>query len=514
MLRKLFEALVAVGVEETVKRFVPGFLPYVWLLIAIVATLEFLNSRYCASGVKRLASQWVPKYPITTYICIFLIGGTLLSIYWRAIGKAFPESGQVTESDRSHPLGLVTPATAPDPDSHDFKVTEGDTKGNIFAAFEREKIRRVASYNQGEFLMIRFNLRMGELKSDKTQNKEAANLDAQKTNDQYEQWIQDNYKAEADFASVLAHIRVAFPQSQELLQLLEGASRTYRITITEPGPLNSVEEKTSWSKRESERINTEINSVIATPLDRLSKYLNSTFEKSPASGTDGRANSVPSDIDANIKDAGFEVPATISSIQATNLRDKAEEKEAEALAIKLDAKVIPEIEKVMRVFRTVISKSRDAGWVRAGEVQYTIPKRSIYSYTYLQTSAGNVPNFFDIAMIDFGGARWRIWLGYGNTRTTAQRFNTSENGKLMYPTIFIDELRDNQQKRPLGYISFDYSLVPIVGIYALLPETRGRVQQLTAEGGFTGYALLERYVLELIKDTQTQTGLQADSNAP
>lgn len=142
-----------------------------------------------------------------------------------------------------------------------------------------------------------------------------------------------------------------------------------------------------------------------------------------------------------------------------------------------------------------------------------LPTRSIYSYTHLQSVSGKEPNFFDIAFVDIGGAKWRIWLGFGNTRTTAQRFNTSETGNLMYPDIFVDEWRGDQ-KRSLGYISFDYNLVPTVGIYSLLPETRDRVLALTDGNKFTGYPLLEKYVLELIKDTQTQSALLAANAVP
>lgn len=221
---------------------------------------------------------------------------------------------------------------------------------------------------------------------------------------------------------------------------------------------------------------------------------------------------IASDIDKEIKDAGFDVPAVVSSIQAGRLRDLAEEKEAEAAALKMDAKLLPAIKRVLDTIKTVTEKSQEAGWVKVGDFKYLMPERSIYSYTYLNEIAGKIPNSYEFAVFDIAGARWRIWLGYGNTRTTAQRFNTSETGNIIYPVIFIMELRGNQAKQ-IGTISFDPSLEPTIAFNDTLLETRERVLLAMKSENLSGYPLLEKYILELIKDTQIQTALLADKNA-
>ena len=156
-----------------------------------------------------------------------------------------------------------------------------EARREAYVAFEREKVRRIASYSKGTVLAITLNLRFGEVKSSKTKDIDGANRDIATTNQKYGEWIESNYAIEGDFAAVLASIRATFPVTPELEGLLNAASNPYRVEIPQPGPLDNLQEKTVWAQKEADRINAETKAQVIDPLNRLSAYLASTFGPLP-----------------------------------------------------------------------------------------------------------------------------------------------------------------------------------------------------------------------------------------
>ncbi|HWZ94180.1 MAG TPA: hypothetical protein VNW30_03220 [Opitutaceae bacterium] len=53
-----------------------------------MATLEILRSKYCASKIKQIHSEFGRKHPVAIYFIVFILGGSLLCFYWLSIGRA------------------------------------------------------------------------------------------------------------------------------------------------------------------------------------------------------------------------------------------------------------------------------------------------------------------------------------------------------------------------------------------------------------------------------------------
>lgn len=64
---------------------VPQFLPYAWLLILTWLTWDLLRTKPLKNLADAAYLRWGTQYPVWTYVIIFVIGGTLLSIYWAGI---------------------------------------------------------------------------------------------------------------------------------------------------------------------------------------------------------------------------------------------------------------------------------------------------------------------------------------------------------------------------------------------------------------------------------------------
>lgn len=89
MARRLLEALCAVVLEESLRIFLPSLLPYAWLLILSLLTLELLKIRAIAPRLAYVHTKFRGRNRFYFYAIVALLGVTLLSLYWWGIGKTF-----------------------------------------------------------------------------------------------------------------------------------------------------------------------------------------------------------------------------------------------------------------------------------------------------------------------------------------------------------------------------------------------------------------------------------------
>jgi hypothetical protein len=82
---KWFTILVG---EEMVRGFLPGYLPYALLVIAVYLTSEVLSTQRVRALARRVYLACPVKYRMLTYLAIFVVGGCLLTFYWRVVSRA------------------------------------------------------------------------------------------------------------------------------------------------------------------------------------------------------------------------------------------------------------------------------------------------------------------------------------------------------------------------------------------------------------------------------------------
>jgi hypothetical protein len=102
MVKRVSEAIIAVAVEEAVRRFLPPLLPYVWLAILCGLTWELLTLPRPKSWIVKMNERLVVKRGVfvsTTLAILLLVPMALL--YWWGIQKAFVVLSQPTSEERA-----------------------------------------------------------------------------------------------------------------------------------------------------------------------------------------------------------------------------------------------------------------------------------------------------------------------------------------------------------------------------------------------------------------------------
>lgn len=87
--RIILEALVALAVDRTMSTFIPHLLPYAWMAILAVFTLEIIKMKIVQNWLLRTYSRWGAKHLMASYIVVSLIGAGLFGLYWRGVNKIF-----------------------------------------------------------------------------------------------------------------------------------------------------------------------------------------------------------------------------------------------------------------------------------------------------------------------------------------------------------------------------------------------------------------------------------------
>jgi hypothetical protein len=149
-----------------------------------------------------------------------------------------------------------------------------------WSAYERFVIQqhaRLASYSRGALLQITFLLHDGQLKVPRLQNNRELIERREATNAEYNQWIQANYKAEAEFDAAVVGLRAAFPISPEFNTLVDAASSTFRPKFLESVPIEGKDAQT-WGDQISQNLNAELDLKVKKPLEALSAYLRKQIE--------------------------------------------------------------------------------------------------------------------------------------------------------------------------------------------------------------------------------------------
>ena len=97
---ELWKAIIAVAVEESVRRFLPPLLPYVWFGILLGLTWEILNAQRLKHWLRSLASRLTRRWLVTSYILVGVIGAGVAVFYWWGVQKAY--SALTTEERGFH----------------------------------------------------------------------------------------------------------------------------------------------------------------------------------------------------------------------------------------------------------------------------------------------------------------------------------------------------------------------------------------------------------------------------
>lgn len=88
MRRRLFEAFLAVVLEESVRNFIPPLLPYAWLAILWLLTWEMLESDKVRPWFIRLNRNINARGRMLSYIIVAVLGAGVSLVYWVTITQA------------------------------------------------------------------------------------------------------------------------------------------------------------------------------------------------------------------------------------------------------------------------------------------------------------------------------------------------------------------------------------------------------------------------------------------
>lgn len=122
--------LLGVLVDRTVNNFAPTFtpvLPYAWLLVLVWLTREAIVKTSLQGRIFRAYSRSRGKYRMLFYGALFLVGGTLLCLYWLGLSKVLVSRAAPAQSNQSQatsppasplsnaPLALSSASPSPSP---------------------------------------------------------------------------------------------------------------------------------------------------------------------------------------------------------------------------------------------------------------------------------------------------------------------------------------------------------------------------------------------------------------
>jgi hypothetical protein len=113
MLRLLLDALFALVVEETVKKYIPRLLSQAWLLILGYFTWELLNEYGTNVSVKIATTIGAKNTPLS-YVVVAVLGAIVFVFYWWGIQSLQKLASKQTDSihlQKSYDLGNILPIT-------------------------------------------------------------------------------------------------------------------------------------------------------------------------------------------------------------------------------------------------------------------------------------------------------------------------------------------------------------------------------------------------------------------
>lgn len=88
MRKKLLEAIIAVVLEESVRKFIPPLLPYAWLVILWLLTLEVLESNKVKKALSAFYARLGTGGRVLSFLLVGLIGAGVSMGYWLTIQQA------------------------------------------------------------------------------------------------------------------------------------------------------------------------------------------------------------------------------------------------------------------------------------------------------------------------------------------------------------------------------------------------------------------------------------------
>jgi hypothetical protein len=120
MRKRLLEALVAVGVEEAVRWFLPPLLPFIWLLILLGLTWEFIERPSIKDKAEILYGRLGVRQKIFSCMALCFLAIGLAGLYWLGIQRAFRYFGKrrqesVSEQNNKVQANVPPPAQQTQP---------------------------------------------------------------------------------------------------------------------------------------------------------------------------------------------------------------------------------------------------------------------------------------------------------------------------------------------------------------------------------------------------------------
>jgi len=117
MSRKLWEAAIAVALEESVRYLLPMLLPYVWMGILFGLSWELANTAQVKRHVVFRYSRMGYKERMISFLVMCAAGAALGAVYWHGVTKAFSalrqKEKQANEEIAQDVVKLMPPPPAP-----------------------------------------------------------------------------------------------------------------------------------------------------------------------------------------------------------------------------------------------------------------------------------------------------------------------------------------------------------------------------------------------------------------
>jgi hypothetical protein len=117
MSRKLWEAAIAVALEESVRYLLPTLLPYVWMGILFGLSWELANTAQVKGYVVFRYSRMGYKERMISFLVMCAAGAALGAVYWHGVTKVFSalrqKERQANEEIAQDVVKLMPPPPAP-----------------------------------------------------------------------------------------------------------------------------------------------------------------------------------------------------------------------------------------------------------------------------------------------------------------------------------------------------------------------------------------------------------------
>ncbi|MBI3895451.1 MAG: hypothetical protein HY313_05925 [Acidobacteria bacterium] len=143
----------------------------------------------------------------------------------------------------------------------------------LYAQFQIDVNRRMALYSEGLMKLLAIETNSALMKA----NVNLIQGTVQRLVDDHTKWVQRKGEADAQFAGLLARIRIHFPRSQHFDELIDVLSEPPGVAIASQPPIpkgaGGVEKMQGWAQGQADEFAAMVNEKIKNPATKLSEYM-------------------------------------------------------------------------------------------------------------------------------------------------------------------------------------------------------------------------------------------------